>query len=510
MAVSREDASIWDYLTGKVKGTPANNSGARNRELFSRDLASLMGRLDPREARRRQLRSSSNRPGTDPRSPVQDRPSTSTGGPGVAIGAINALAGGGAGESVVGGADTPARRALGGADSVGATVDQWANNLRGMMGGGGAPAQSQGGGIDDLLASIGGSYDAEIAALRRGGSALAGLTGQLIGGINSAAGAAQGQIGGFYDYAAGQAQAGRPVIAESHQTAGANVDATYDTLAGSMAAMPGQFADIAREAGGSGAGSTVADRVATAAAPFAAAGESSRASAQANLQQHSTAGQDYLTQLAAAAPSEAAMAQSAVAARAAQAVTSAQMALAEQRAAIETQVARTEGAKQRALAEYSADVAGDTFERQMRVTNMMLDQEYKRLRNTGMQRDLEVDMFGDPALTTGSGMADFDAALRNAGQSTQRFATDQLLPALSLVSQLPSAQRIPEEAILQRLLPRGQAKGSVGPNATNRMASTLDELVERILMGDDDVWMSMPEGVDLDAIRRGLRQTKTR
>lgn len=227
-----------------------------------------------------------------------------------------------------------------------------------------------GGGGNDLSGLIGSSYDQQIGAFANMGSELERLTGHLIGNIHSSRDATNQQIGGFFNHAAGQANAGRPVIAETGQTAQANVDAIYDTLAGNLAAMPAQSVAQASAAAGEAVGGSVAGRVAAATAPFAAAGETSRANTKANLTQHSAAGQDYLSQLAAAAPSEAAMAQSAVSGRAANAVTEAEMALAQQRAQIAAQTAALEGAKQRALIEASADTAGSTFERLMQTTQL--------------------------------------------------------------------------------------------------------------------------------------------
>lgn len=218
---------------------------------------------------------------------------------------------------------------------------------------------------DALAGSIGDSYDAQIAALMGLSGDLGGLTDQLIGGINDSSRSANKQIGGHFDYAAGQANAGRPVIAESGASAQGNVDAIYDTLATNLGNIPQQSVDQASAAAGGAIGSSVAGRVAAATAPFQAAGETSRANTKANLVQHTTAGQDYLSQLAAAAPSEAAMNQANVTGRANTAITEAQMALATQRAEIAAQTAALEGSKQRAILEATANTAGGAFDRVM-------------------------------------------------------------------------------------------------------------------------------------------------
>lgn len=383
----------------------------------------------------------------------------------------------------------------------------------------------------------GSGYDAQAAALRRGGARMAGLTGQLVGNINSSAGAANTQIGGFFDHAASQAEAGRPAIAGAHDTASTNVDQTYDNLAAQLGSLPQSSADAARAAGGSGAGSTVADRVAAAAAPFQAAGESSRAGAQANLTQHSTAGQDYLTQLASAAPSEAAQAQSAVSGRAAQAVTSAQMALAEQQARIEAQAASIEGAKQRAMVEHSADTAMSTFERMMQATQL----EGAMLQNLGAKQDLgffggggedpmeraqlDYQILQNEALEqeigssqSGTGIPDFDRALAGTDSRTQEFAQN-LLGTLEregamdrsaeVISSLTDEQPREEEVglggrLLQGLLspsPRIQRTRTVG----GPTAESLDDLVEQIIAGEQDPTLARG-GVDQEALLRAFRQ----
>jgi hypothetical protein len=320
---------------------------------------------------------------------------------------------------------------------------------------GGTNRDRSGGGFDALLSSlfgndgtdfsaqIGDSYDAQIAALMGLSGELGGLTDQLIGNINSSASATNNQIGGFFGYAADQANAGRPVIQETGATAQRNVDAIYDQLGSALGALPAQSVAQASAAAGSQIGGSVAGRVAAAAAPFAAAGETSRANAKANMVQHSAAGQDYLSQLAAAAPSEAALAQGAVSGRANQAVTEAQMALAQQRAQISSQTAALEGAKQRAMIEHSADMAGSTFDRLMKTTQLynalgadtspLLDQlglqaapgggmdRMDQLRLLNAEMDLDERLAGPQG-----GLAGFQSGLSQTSPTVQRMGQELL------------------------------------------------------------------------------------
>lgn len=369
-----------------------------------------------------------------------------------------------------------------------------AMDLQGLAGGIGG-----GGGAPDFSGRIAGSYDAEAAALRRAGGRMGDIYGQLIGNINASSNAAQGQIGGFFDYAQGQAHAGRPVIEESYGAAKGDVTQTYDDLAGKLAALPQQQADLARAAGGSGAGSTVADRVAIAAAPFAAAGESSRAATQANLSTHSTAGKDYLTQLGAAAPSEAALAQSAVAGRANQAVTSAQIALAQQQAQIEAQVARIEGAKQRALAEYAQDAAGSTQTRAMDALKFMQAQQ-------GLEKgELDIalkrkSLAGEPKTPVITGLESLDAAV--SGDRRTAAFTPQLLEA--------AEQSDMDLGQLARLLtdkPRKTKPGFLGFGEKHAGGAKYDdygEWVKALVEGVEDATFYAP-GVDPRLIQAGWR-----
>ena len=251
-----------------------------------------------------------------------------------------------------------------------------------------------GGGMD--LDALGQSFDDQIAALNAAGVRFEDLNAEQKANIRSAADTATGNIGGFFDYAAHQANQGRPVIAESGASAQSNLDSIYDELDANLSAIPGLGQEQATAAAG-GAGSQVGTRMEAAAAPFRAAGASGRAASKSNVTQHTAAGKDYLSQLAAAAPSEAAMGQQTVEQGAAQAKTAADMALAEQQMALELETARLEGAKQRALLEASADTAGSTFDRFMQGAQL-----FSALgADPGVLRD-SLGLPADPALMGGA------------------------------------------------------------------------------------------------------------
>lgn len=212
----------------------------------------------------------------------------------------------------------------------------------------GAP-QATGPGPSDFYSSISDAYDAQIAAI-------AGL-GPL---YEEKAKQAQENISSFFGHASDVARAGIPVTQETYDTAQTNVGNIYDSLGSRLSDLPSVIADAARKAGGTGLSDSIATNVAAASAPFVAAGETSRANAVANLTQHSSAGQNYLNQLASATGAEAAMHQSSI-----------EQALNEQMQKLAFQQAELEGAKQMALAKISADVSGSSSER---MANAMLSQ----------------------------------------------------------------------------------------------------------------------------------------
>lgn len=222
-------------------------------------------------------------------------------------------------------------------------MDGWHARL--AMGGSGGMPQAVADPYDEWMQeyinNITEAYDAQIAAI--------GGLGPL---FQQQAAEAQSNIGDFFGYASDVATEGMPVTEEIYDTAQANVDQVYDGLASSLEAMPQEMVNRASDAAGGAIGSSVAGRVAAATAPFAAAGETSRANATANLLQGSSAGQSYLNNLASAAPAEGALHQSAV-----------EQAMQQQLQLVAYKQAELEGAKQRALMDVTADVAGETSER---------------------------------------------------------------------------------------------------------------------------------------------------
>lgn len=195
--------------------------------------------------------------------------------------------------------------------------------------------------LQGYYSDLAGSYDAQIDA---------------IGGLNplfkQQAQEAQGNIGNFFGYAGDVARQGMPVTRETFDNAQGNVNRIYDDLGDRLQSMPQTLVNVASDAAGSDIGSSVAGRVAAATAPFSAASETARADALANLTQNNAAGQNYLNQLASSTGAEAAMHQSAV-----------EGALNQQLQLVAYRQAELEGAKQRALAEVSADLAGASSER---------------------------------------------------------------------------------------------------------------------------------------------------
>lgn len=299
-----------------------------------------------------------------------------------------------------------------------------------------------GGGTSDLTAAISDSYDGQIAAYDDLLGTLGTQQQELVGNIRNSAAQTNQQVGGFFDYAAQQAQAGRAPIEQVGVESQANVDAIYDDLASTLAAQPQQSVARASEAAGGAVGGSVAGRVAAATAPFEAAGETSRANAKANLTQHSAAGQDYLSQLASAAPSEAAMNQAAITAQANNAVTESEMAMAQQRAEISAQTAALEGAKQRALIEHSADMAGSTFERLMQTTSLFnaLGADTSPIRDSlGLEADPTGGMSYEDTLDIATKEARLEQML--AGEDPMAVGGDQGFN-LELEDASPSTQKV--------------------------------------------------------------------
>lgn len=270
------------------------------------------------------------------------------------------------------------------------TTDEDSPHARGSQGGGGSqsypdagldprrnlapeglpsPGEQPGqGGIADMLAQLqqqqqarqeqarqqlGSAYDRQIEAIRGQGPIMEGMAEE-----------AQGNIGGFFGYAAESAEAGREPVQQAYGAAGEGVEQAYGQATEQVRSTPTVYADLAEQAGGAGARSGVAERVSAAAAPFEQALSSGEAAVQGNLAQGQAAGESYLSQLASAAPSEAAMAQSGV-----------EGALQTQLQDIQMQAAQLEGAKQKAMMQASADTSGDAFDRMMDLQRLQMDKE---------------------------------------------------------------------------------------------------------------------------------------
>lgn len=278
---------------------------------------------------------------------------------------------------------------------------------------------------------LAGSYDAQIDAI-----------GGLSPIFKQQAQESQGNIGNFFGYAGDVAREGIPVTQETYANAEGNVDNIYDQLGERLRDMPQELTDVASNAAGSAIGSSVAGRVSAATAPFAAAGETARANANANLTQHSAAGQNYLNQLASSTGAEAGMHQSAV-----------ESALNQQLQMVAYRQAEIEGAKQRALMEVSSDIAGASSER---MANAALSSALGLgtpegvdpmdfLRAQGMMQGLQ------------SGELDQQSAMMNLAQeSNPNWQRDQVMSGLStnLHAPLDQVRRIAESSFVEGDDPR--------------------------------------------------------
>lgn len=206
---------------------------------------------------------------------------------------------------------------------------------------------------EQMRSQLGSAYDQQIEAVLGQGPIMRGLAEE-----------AQGNIGGFFDYAAESAEAGREPVQQAYGAAGEGVEQAYGEATEQVRSTPSVYTDLAEQAGGEGARSGVAQRVSAAAAPFEAALSSGEAAVQGNLAQSQAAGEQYLSQLASAAPSEAAMAQSGV-----------EGALQQQLQDLQMQAAQLEGAKQKAMMQVSADTSGDAFDRMMDLQRLQMEKE---------------------------------------------------------------------------------------------------------------------------------------
>ena len=280
--------------------------------------------------------------------------------------------------------------------------------------------------LQQQIQELSGAYDAQIDAI--------GGLGDVFG---QQAAEAQGNIGDFFGHAGDVARAGIPVTQDIYDTASENVGGIYDDLGGRLESMPQRLTDIATDAAGGQVSGSVAGRVAEATAPFAAAGESARAGATSNLAQHSAAGQNYLNQLASATGSEGALHQSNV-----------EQALNQQQQLIAHRQAELEGAKQRALMEVTADVAGASSEN---MANMALAQALgldhlpgqvdpmQYLQAQGMMSDLAGDqgpMSLEDQISLERDMIGLQRDQTNLEQSLNpQFHRDQVMQNLSMPAQ---------------------------------------------------------------------------
>lgn len=298
---------------------------------------------------------------------------------------------------------------------------------------------------------IGQGYGDYISTTQANTDALLGQLGDLlaqtIAGINEASTTAQTQIGENFDYARQVAELGIPVVQDAGARATGGINQVYDALAGTLAAMPqASVAQAAAAAGGVG-NQAVADRVAASVAPFAAAGESSRAGAIANVAQHQQAGEQYLSSLASAAPTSAARLQGQVAGRASSAITQHERAHAMQVAQIQQQAAQAiaqaqlaqtqaqaeammqqamlEGAQQRAILEASYDAAGSTFERLMQLAQLDASVTNPSLRQAmGLPPMTPAQMDPLELLSTTLGIQGQQLGLQNQALQNQQLALE--------------------------------------------------------------------------------------
>lgn len=160
------------------------------------------------------------------------------------------------------------------------------------------------------------------------------------------------EIAKIFGETAGVAQGGMAPMADTYAQAQGNVGEIYDSLDQRLGGLSGELQGIAEGAAGSATGD-VASMVEASIAPFEAASATAKANTQANLAQHSTAGQDYLSNLASASGEEGKMHASRV------------QAAADARAAeFDIRRMELEMAREEALREVAMDTAGQAAERE--------------------------------------------------------------------------------------------------------------------------------------------------
>lgn len=186
--------------------------------------------------------------------------------------------------------------------------------------------------------------------------------------MQESAGLATDNIGGYFDYAAQQAERGGEAVGDVYDTAQRNVGSIYDQHGKALSEIPGDVTALAEAAAGGGVSQRVAEESSAATAPFLAAGESSRAGGLANLERRGAAAETYMSELGAASGSEAALRQSDVEQR-----------LAHASSQVQQQAAAIEADKQTALAQYSADSSVDMFNRMLDVMQLELAYDQHQL-----------------------------------------------------------------------------------------------------------------------------------
>lgn len=161
-----------------------------------------------------------------------------------------------------------------------------------------------------------------------------------------------GEIANIFSEVAGTARAGNAPLIESYGQAHDNIGGIYDNLDTRLGGLASELQGIAEGAAGSATGD-VASTSEAAIAPFEAASAAGRANAQANVQQHSNAGQRYLGSLADASTEEGKMH-----------ATRLQAAADQRQAEFDIKRMELELAREEALREVAMDTAGSAAERE--------------------------------------------------------------------------------------------------------------------------------------------------
>lgn len=346
--------------------------------------------------------------------------------------------------------------------------------------------------LQGYKSDLAGSYDAQIDAI-----------GGLGGLFRDQATEAQGNIGGFFDYAGDVARQGIPVTEDIYNTGIDNVQGVYDDLGERLTSMPQTLTDTAAKAAGDSFSGDIAGRVSAATAPFAAAGETARANAVANLTQHSTAGQNYLNQLAGATGAEGALHQSAV-----------EQSLNQQMQLVAYRQAELEGSKQRAMMQMTADIAGSNAEH---MANMALSQalgldylppnvdpsDYVRLKN--MMAGDEVDPIKQQKDLLGLQQAEVNLTR----SLDPEFDRNQILTKLGGEGGLESHSVDVVKQIEELAMNRMSQEVGTQRDLTSFMLEELDQMVAQ-LAGDETgqesgVWWGLSDENTQRELRQAIR-----